>query len=68
MKELDVQEILNMNYRALTLLGMMTAVLMECKKYRPRSDHYKFDWILDSVNDVVYHNKPIPPFPESELL
>lgn len=67
-KELDMQNILDMNYRVLTLLGMVTSLLIDCKNGRPRSDHYKFDWFLQALNDVVYHNKPIPPLPERELL
>lgn len=63
-----LQKILNMNYRVLTLLGMMTALLVEWKNRMPRSEYYKFDWFMQALNDVVYNNKPIPPIPESELL
>ncbi len=68
MKELDIQEIINMNYRALTLLGMVTSLLIECKTSQPRCNHHKFDWFLEALNNVVYKNEPIPPFPERELL
>lgn len=65
-KEIDVQDIINMNYRILTLLGMVTSLLVDCKNSRPRSEHYKFDWFLDSLNAVVYENKSILPLPERE--
>lgn len=68
MKELDINDIVNMNYRVLTLLGMVTSLLIDCKNGRPRCDHYKFDWFLQALNDVVYMNKPIPPLPERDLL
>lgn len=66
MKEIDVQDIINMNYRVLTLLGMVTSLLIDCKNGRPRSDHYKFDWFLDALNAVVYEKKPIPDLPVKE--
>ena len=67
MKEIDIQEIINMNYKALTLLGMASSLLLECKNGRPRAEHYKFDWFLNALNAVVYQNKPIPEFPEKNL-
>jgi len=68
MKEIDVEEIINMNYRVLTLLGMVTSLLIDCKNSKPRSEHYKFDWFLDALNAVVYQKQPIPPLPEKTLL
>ncbi len=68
MKEIDIENIINMNYRVLTLLGMVTSLLIDCKASRPRSEHYKFDWFLNCLNAVVYENKPIPPLPEKDLL
>jgi len=68
MTDKTYQDLINMNYRVLTLLGMMTAVLMDVKSSQPASEHYKFDWILQALNDVVYFNKPIPPLPENHLL
>lgn len=65
---IDGQELLNMNYRVLTLLGMVMPLLMDCRNKHPKSEHYKFDWVLDAVNSVVYENKMIPPFPEREYL
>lgn len=67
-KEINIETVINMNYRVLTLLGMVTALLMDCKNGRPRSEHYKFDWFMDALNEVVYKNNPIPPLPEKELL
>lgn len=64
----DYQNVVNMNYRVLTLLGMVTSILIDCKNSQPRSEHYKFDWFLDALNAVVYENKPIPPLPEKEYL
>lgn len=57
-----------MNYRALTLLGMAASIICEVRHRTPESEHYRLDWFLDALNDVVYKNQPIPPFPERTLL
>lgn len=62
------KEAWNMCNRTLTLLGMATVLLMECRNSRPRADHYKFDWFMDAINAVVYEDKPIPSMPEKGLL
>lgn len=62
MKEIDIQEIINMNYRVLTLLGIATSVIMDYQKleaYHDNSD--KCDWWMNAIQAVVYQNKPIPP-------
>lgn len=64
MKEIDVQEVINMNYRILTLLGIATSIIMDYKDleaYHDKSE--KCDWFLKAINDVVYFNKPIPELP-----
>lgn len=68
MAEIEVQQVIDMNYRVLTLLGMVTSLLIDCKNGRPRSDHYKFDWFIDALNAVVYEHKPIPPLPDKDFL
>lgn len=68
MKELDINQIINMNYRVLTLLGMVTSLLIDYKNQKPHSEHYKYDWFMDAMNAVVYENKPIPPLPEKTFL
>lgn len=65
MKKIDIENIMNINYRALTLLGMATSIIMEYKSlsdYHDNSD--KCDWFMKAIQDVVYLNKPIPPLPD----
>lgn len=57
------QDIVNMNYRALTLLGMGTAIMMELRDKVPEADREAANWFLQAINDVVYLNKPIPERP-----
>jgi len=63
MSEIDIQELIDMNHRVITLLGIATSLLMECKVTRPKYEHYKFDWFLQALDDVVYLKKSLPLLP-----
>lgn len=64
MKEIDVQELINMNYRVITLLGMATSIVMDYKNLETYHDQSeKCNWFIQAINDVIYFNKPIPPLP-----
>ena len=63
MTETQLQEIIDMNYRVLTLLGMAASIIIDYRSleaYHDNSD--KCDWFLRAINDVVYQKKIIPPF------
>ncbi len=60
MAGINIEEIINMNYRVLTLLGIATAIISDYKKTTAASGNLKNDWFLQAVNDVVYLKKPIP--------
>ena len=68
MSEIEIQKIIDMNYRVLILLGMVTPMLIDYKNILPRSKHLNVDWFMDALNAVVYENKPIPPLPEREYI
>lgn len=64
-KEIDIENIISMNYRALTLLGIATSMVIDYQRleaYHDNSD--KCDWFMKAIQDVVYENKPIPPLPK----
>lgn len=64
MEQINVQQLLDMNYRALTLLGIATSFIMDYKNleaYHDKSE--QCDWFLDAIQKVVYENKPLPPLP-----
>lgn len=63
-----IQELVNFNARVLTLMGIMTSIMIDVSDKLPRSEKFKFDWIMDAINAVVYENKPIPPIPERVFL
>jgi len=64
MKEIDIQELINVNYRLLTLLGFSASIVMdyaELETYHDNKDKCK--WFIDAIQAVVYENKPLPPLP-----
>lgn len=64
MKELDVQELVNMNYRILTLLGFATSIVSDYKALEAYHDKSKkCDWFMSAIQAVVYENKPLPSLP-----
>lgn len=67
MNEAQAKDIIDTNYRILLLLGMATSMLYDCRKLGPGLEHYKYDWFMDAVSEVVYKNNPMPPFPENPL-
>lgn len=66
MTDENIQSIIDMNYRALTLLGIATSMIIDCKKVLSPYDSYriKCDWFIDAIQAVVYENKPLPKMPE----
>lgn len=64
MKEIDIQQIIDMNYRVLTLLGIATSLIIEYEQYcTQHTDSSRCKWFLDAIQAVVYENKPLPPMP-----
>lgn len=64
MKELDVQQLIDMNYRVLILLGIGTKMIMDYRKLEAyHDDSADCDWWMKAIQAVVYENKPIPPLP-----
>lgn len=61
MKELDVQQLIDMNYRVLLLLGFATSIVGDYKRWG--GDEKNCKWFFDAVQAVVYENKPLPPLP-----
>ena len=63
MKDEYAQFLTNMNYRVMTLLGMAVAIMAE--ESLPNNNHKeKVKWFLDSVDEVVYKNNPLPRMPD----
>jgi len=66
-KKLNIEELINMNYRTITLLGVATSLIMEYRSYRiihklEKDQHC--EWFIEALNNVIYLNKPLPEMPE----
>lgn len=64
MKEIDIQELINVNYRILLLLGYATSIVSDYQRLEAyHDDKEKCDWFFSAVQAVIYENKPLPPMP-----
>lgn len=64
MKEIDIKELIDANFRILLLLGYATSIVVSYSKLEAyHDDSEKCKWFLDAIQAVVYENKPLPPIP-----
>lgn len=64
-KEINIENITNLNNRLLILLGIATSIIIDYKELEAYHDKsYKCDWLMKAIQDVVYENKPIPEMPK----
>jgi hypothetical protein len=64
MKEIDIQELINVNYRLCTLIGIATSIIMDYRKLDAfHGNRIDCDWWMNAIQAVVYENKPLPPLP-----
>ncbi len=60
MTDEQINKIINCNYRLLLLLGYATSMLFECEDNITKK---QFEWFKQSIDNIVYLDKPLPPFP-----
>lgn len=59
-KDIPYQNLIDMNYRILILLGIATSMIMDYKQLESYHDNgCKCDWFFKAIEDVVYKNKPL---------
>lgn len=64
MKEIEIQDLINTNYRILLLLGYATSIVGDYQRLETyHDDEHKCKWFFNAVQAVVYENKPLPPLP-----
>lgn len=64
MKEINVQDLIDANFRILLLLGYATAIVVDYQRLEAyHDDSEKCKWFFDAVQAVIYENKPLPPMP-----
>lgn len=62
--EIDVQNLINANFRILTLLGYAMSIVVSYEKLEAyHDDSEKCKWFFDAIQAVIYENKPLPPLP-----
>lgn len=62
--EEQIKELTDINFRILTLLGFATSIVMSYKELEAyHDDTEKVDWFLQSLNNVIYLNKPLAEMP-----
>ncbi len=64
MTDEQIKNIIDTNFRILILLGYSTSLVMEYKNFlvKESKEHKKCEWFIQALNDVIYLQKPLPPF------
>lgn len=64
MNEINVQDLIDANFRILLLLGYATSIVGSYRRLEAyHDDEAQCKWFFDAVQAVVYENKPLPPMP-----
>ena len=64
MTDEEIKRITHLNERLLLVMGFATSVIMELGKYAPEERKEGVYWVIEAVENLVYLDKPLPPFPE----
>jgi len=64
MTDEEIKRITHMNERLLLVMGFATSIIMELGKYVPEERKEGVYWVIEAVENLVYLDKPLPPFPE----
>jgi hypothetical protein len=62
-KELDVQRVIDMNYRGLMLLGYSASLMHGVFDNRSAQEKKKYKWLIQCIDNMIYFDKPLPPCP-----
>lgn len=64
MTDEEIKRITHLNERLLLVMGFATSVIMELGRYVPEEKKEGVYWVIESIENLVYLDKPLPPFPE----
>lgn len=53
-----------MNEKLLVILGFATSLILELRKYAPIDKEQDIIWFIQALENTIYKDKPLPPFPE----
>lgn len=63
MNDENIKHLLDMNARLLLVMGYATSVLLELGKHIPEEKKQGLYWVIESIENIVYLDKPLPPMP-----
>lgn len=63
MNDENLEKLIQMNQRLLLVMGYATSVLLELIKDAPESEKLGAYWVIESIENIVYLDKPLPPMP-----
>lgn len=63
MNDENIKHLLDMNARLLLVMGYATSVLLELGQHIPEEKKQGLYWVIESIENIVYLDKPLPPMP-----
>ena len=64
MTDEEIKRITQLNERLLLVMGFATSVIMELGSRVPEERKSGLYWVIEAIENIVYLDKPLPPFPE----
>ena len=62
MDDKNIKELIDNNYRLSLLLGYSMAFITKTSRLTSE-DEKKYQWLIESIENVLYLNKPLPVMP-----
>ena len=67
MTKKEIEELLIKTQRMAHILGVCTVALDKYISVWPEKDKDIYYWIMQSIENAIYLDKPLPPFPKRDL-
>lgn len=64
MTDEDIKRLVHMNERLLLAMGFVTSIIFNTKHFVPEEKRHGMNWFLEAMENLVYLDKPLPPFQE----
>lgn len=56
-----VEMVMDINQKLLFILGVATPLIINVTPYAKPSERQGIAWILQALDNVIYHDRPLPP-------
>lgn len=63
MTDEEIEKLTRINFRLSLMLGYCCAFIYEYSKNLSESEKEKYDWLMESIENVLYLDKPLPRMP-----